>query len=99
MNDDDKAKADGWRDAEHRAQTVSSMHKLADSIRALVHELTLHECSGVHLSSLPPKWPNHISVRRCPYRRRFYALRYGGAGGHGIGYEWLGVRIEIGKQQ
>src|SRR4249920_912220 len=88
---DIKARADGWRDAEHRAEFVRSAHTLAEDIRALVHALTVHECSGVHLSSLPPKGANHIALRLCPFRWRFYALRYGGHGGHGIGYEWLGV--------
>ena len=57
---------------------------------------TTHQCSGFHLSSLPPWDANHIALRRCPFRWRFYTLRYGGAGGHGIWYEWFGIRLEIG---
>ena len=51
------------------------------------------------LSILPPKWPNHMALKRCKLRWLLYALRYGGYGGYGIGYEWLGVRLEIGKHQ
>jgi hypothetical protein len=56
-----------------------------------------HQCGDIRLSSLPPAWPNHCALLRCPYRTKFYALSYGGHGGHGIGYEWLGWRLEIGK--
>ena len=36
-----------------------------------------------------------MKIKLCRFRWKFYALRYGGAGGHGIAFEWLGVRLVI----
>jgi len=66
---------------------------------SIVYGWTLHECSGVCLSSLPPLRSDHIALKLCKFRMKPYALCYGGCGGHGIGYEWLGIRLEIGINQ
>ena len=43
----------------------------------------------------PTTRPNSIRFRRCTFRRKFYKLRYGGAGGGGMSYEWFGVAIQL----
>lgn len=45
---------------------------------------------------VPPKGFNHARLELCRFRTRFYALSYGGYGGHGIRYEWLGLCLKIG---
>jgi hypothetical protein len=47
------------------------------------------------LSKYPPKGFNHIGLELCKFRTGFYALNYGGAGGYGIRYEWLGLSLKI----
>lgn len=39
-----------------------------------------------------------IRIRLCRFRTKFYALRYGGGDEHGTGYEWLGIRVEVGRR-
>lgn len=50
----------------------------------------------MNLSKHPPKGFNHIRLELCKFRTEFYALNYGGAGGYGIRYEWLGLCLRIG---
>lgn len=34
-----------------------------------------------------------VEVKRCKFRLKFYALRFGGAGGFGISYEIFGISL------
>lgn len=43
----------------------------------------------------PTRRPNAIRFGRCTFRRKFYKLRYGGAGGGGMSYEWLGCAVKL----
>lgn len=36
-----------------------------------------------------------ITIHTCTFRRKFYRLSFGGAGGYGTSYEWLGVAIRV----
>ena len=51
----------------------------------------------MNLSKLPPSKPNRFHIKLCKFRTKFYALNYGRPNEYGVGYEWLGIRIEIGK--
>lgn len=54
-------------------------------------------CNFRNKIKLPPTGLNRVTFHFCKFRLKFYALRYGGAGEHGIGYEWLGIRVQCGS--
>lgn len=51
--------------------------------------------ANAHLTRAPHYPVLYWRLQRCPYRRQPFRLEFGGAGGAGVNYEWLGIRLHL----